>query len=419
MKKTFFIFLFGFIAYALVMWWYLFFGADNGIPQQLQGTVADPKTFMTDRQLELTYDFSRIKQFIYFISIPLEWGIYLVILGFGISRWFRNMSEGVTKYFVIHTALYLILLSFVAFVLSFPLDYYSYTISQEYNVSVQTFSSWMRDNVVSFWVNILFTFLIVFTMFFLIRKSAKRWWLYAWLLSIPFTVFMYYIQPVVIDPLYNEFYPLKDKDLEEKILNLAAKAEIPAERVYEVDMSEKTNAMNAYVNGIGSNLRIVLWDTTLNKLEDDEILFIMAHEMGHFVKNHLLLNLIGSIVTTFLGLWIGSKIYSWMVSRWGDRWKVRGIQDIAALPALLLVFSLLTFLASPIENAISRSAEHSADVYAIEMTNDSDAAVRSFQKLAVAGLSDVDPPAIVKFFLYGHPTLLERIVFLNEFDKGN
>lgn len=419
MRKTFFIFLFGFIAYALVMWWYFFIGADNGIPQQLKGTVADPTTFMTGRQLELAYDYSTIKNFIYFLAVPLEWAIYLIILGFGLSRWFRNMSEGITRYFVIHTALYIILLSFISFVLSFPLDYYSYTISQEYNVSVQPFSGWMRDNIVSFWVNNLFTFIIVFAIYFLIKKSPKRWWLFAWLLSIPFTIFMYYIQPVVIDPLYNDFYPLKDKQLEEKILDLAAKADIPAERVYEVDMSEKTNAMNAYVNGIGSNLRIVLWDTTLNNLEDDEILFIMAHEMGHYVKKHLMWNLIGSIVTTLLGLWIGSKIYNWLIKRWGDRWKVRGIQDIAALPALLLVFSLLSFIASPVQNAISRSAEHSADVYAIEMTHDSDAAVSSFQKLAVAGLSDVDPPAIVKFFLYGHPTLLERIVFLNDFDKAH
>jgi STE24 endopeptidase len=415
MKKTFILFLLGFVAYALAMWWYLFIAADQTIPQQFKGTVADPKTFMTDRQLELTYDFSRIKQYLYFLSIPFEWGIYLLVLGFGLSRWFRNMSEGVTKYFIIHTVMFVILLSFLSFILSFPVDYYSYTISQEFNVSVQSFSDWMRDNMISFWINFLFTSLTVFVIYYFIRRNEKRWWFYAWLISIPFTIFMFFIQPVIIDPLYNDFYPLKDKQLEEKILDIASRADIPAERVYEVNMSEKTNAMNAYVNGIGSNLRIVLWDTTLNKLEDDEVLFIMAHEMGHYVKNHLLWNLVSSIGMSFLGLWIGSRIYRWMINRWGDKWNVNGIGDIAGLPALLLIFSLLTFAVSPASNAISRNAEHSADVYAIEMTKDSKAAIGSFQKLAVSGLSDVNPPALVKFFLYGHPTLLERMIFLDQY----
>ena len=103
----------------------------------------------------------------------------------------------------------------------------------------------------------------------------------------PFTIFMMFVQPVLIDPLYNDFYPLKDKALEEQILSLADRANIPAEHVFEVDMSEKTNSLNAYVTGVGSNSRIVLWDTTLEKLTDKEILFVMAHEMAHYVEKHI------------------------------------------------------------------------------------------------------------------------------------
>ncbi|WP_249712589.1 M48 family metalloprotease, partial [Bacillus cereus] len=110
--------------------------------------------------------------------------------------------------------------------------------------------------------------------------------LYAWLLTIPFTIFVMIIQPVVIDPLYNDFYPLKNKELETKILSIAEQANIPAEHVYEVNMAQKTNSLNAYVTGIGSNSRIVLWDTTLNRLTDNEILVIMAHEMGHYEEKH-------------------------------------------------------------------------------------------------------------------------------------
>ena len=404
----------GFILYAVLISWYLFVGADTSIPTQFQGTEADPSVFMSERQLELSHDFSRIKQWLYFLSIPFEWMIYLVVLGIGLSKWFRNRASEVTRFSFVHNVIYVVLLSLIAFLMSLPIDYYSYTVSLDYQISVQPFSDWMRDKVISFWINTLFLFVIVQALYWLMNKSAKRWWFYGWLLSVPFTLFIYFIQPIWIDPLYNDFYRLEDKVLEDKILALADKADISADRVYEVDMSEKTNALNAYVNGIGSNLRIVLWDTTLQKLSDQEVLFVMAHEMGHFVKHHLYWNLIGSIVSSFFGLWIGSKLFVAMIRRWGHHWGIEKPTDIASLPVLLLVFSVLSFVASPVENAVSRNAEHSADEYAIEMTQDSDAAVGSFQQLAVSGLSEVNPPLLVKLFLYGHPTMLERITFLDQ-----
>lgn len=396
------------------MAWYLFVAADAIIPAEYKGTSADPATFMTDKEIELSHEFSRIKQYLYFLSIPLEWMIYIFILIFGVSKWFRNLSEGVTRFSAIHTAIYVLLLMVTSFILTLPIDYYSYTVSQDFNISVQPFNSWMRDNVISFWINYAMTFLMVVTIYFLMRKKEKSWWFYTWLLSIPFTLFLFYIQPVWIDPLFNDFYRLQDEQLEEKILEIASKAEIPADRVYEVNMSEKTNALNAYVNGIGSNLRIVLWDTTLNKLDDDEVLVIMAHEMGHYTMNHLLLNLVGSIVLTFFGLWFGSLIFKRLCRRWGGNFGLKKPSDIASLPVLLLVFSLLSFIVSPAANAVSRYHEHAADRYAIELTKDPEAAVDSFQKLSAISLSEVDPPWLVKIFTYSHPTMLERIQFLEQ-----
>lgn len=417
MKKSMW-FMLGFAIYGALMWYYLFHGANSALPVDLKGSAADPAMFMTDRELELSTDFSRIKDFLYFISVPLEWLIYLFVLGFGLSKWFRKAAGGLTKFSIVHTAVYVLLLSFASWVLTFPLRYYSFTVSKSYNISVQSFHSWMRDGVVDFWISWALTTLMVGVMYWLIKKYEKRWWLFAWLLSIPFTVFLYFIQPVVIDPLYNKFYPLQDEALKEKILNIADKADIPAENVYEVNMSEKTNALNAYVNGIGSNLRIVLWDTTLNKLSDNQVLFVMAHEIGHYVMNHLYWNLISSIVLSFLGLWLGNIIYRKWIEKYGKTWGVKGVGDLAALPALLLIFSLLSFVVSPVENAVSRKAERDADQYAIQMTKNPEAAVGAFQQLATVSLSEVNPPKIVKWFLYGHPTMLERIHFLDSYNTG-
>ncbi|WP_079529004.1 M48 family metallopeptidase [Halobacillus hunanensis] len=403
--------------YAFLVYLYLFHIAGTGVPAAYQGTAADPSTFMTAKELELSQEFSRYKDFLFFIGIPLEALIYLGVLVFGLSPIFKRFGEGVSRFSIIKIPIYVLLLSAFTWILTFPIDYAERKLSVTYGISTQSFSSWMQDLLLSFWIGTLIMTILITVLYWLMNRFTKRWWLYAWFLLIPFFIFMMYIQPVVIDPLYNDFSRLNDPMLEEKILNLADEADIPAERVYQVNMSEETNAMNAYVNGIGSNLRIVLWDTTLNNLKDKEVLFIMAHEIGHYVMDHLYLNLAAVIFSSLIGLYIAYRVLHVVVRKWGAGWGVKHVADISSLPALFIILSLLSFASSPAELAISRGAEKAADQYAIEMTEDPKAAVGSFQKLTVNGLSDVNPPALVKFFRYGHPTMMERISMLEEYKE--
>lgn len=416
MKKVAWWFLGGYAVYMILMVLYFFLWTSPGVPADVKGTAADPALFMTNKQMMLSQDFSRIKNLIYFLTIPLDWGIYLFILVFGLSRWLRNRSEDVSRFSIIHTVIYFLALSVITWIISFPIDLIGHDVSLNYGISVQSFSGWLKDDLISFWVNWIITLVTVAVIYFFIRRSPKRWWLPVWLLSIPFVIFMMYIQPIVIDPLYNDFHTLQNGDLKDKILQLAEKADIPADNVYEVDMSKKTNSLNAYVNGIGSNLRIVLWDTTVHRLDDHEVLFIMAHEMGHYVMHHLVWSVVGSVIMALVGLFLAAKLHLWAVSRWGARLGLRHPGDIAALPILLLIFSLLTFVGTPVENAVSRHYEHEADKYAIELTHDKEAGISSFQKLSVSGLSEVNPPALVKFLIYGHPTMLERIKFIENYN---
>ncbi len=221
----------------------------------------------------------------------------------------------------------------------------------------------------------------------------------------------------MIDPLYNDFYPLKDKELEAKILALADEANIPTEHVFEVNMAEKTNAMNAYVTGIGSNSRIVLWDTTLNKLSDNEILFIMAHEIGHYVEKHIYIGIALYIISSFFGFWLTAKIMQFVIKRWGPRLRISSLSSLTSLPLFLCTLSVLMFIFSPIENSISRYQESRADAYAIEMMPDKEAAVHTFQELSKSSLSQLNPPWLVKVFRYSHPTMLERIMTLEEYER--
>lgn len=407
-----------YLVFGLFIAWYLFFGANTDIPAQLKGSPADPQTFMNDRELLLSQEYSQIRNLLFFLSVPFEWLIYILVLVIGISAKFRDWSKVSAKFSILQTAIYLFWLSLLVEVLSFPLSWISYNVSKTYNITVQSTQGWMKDLLIDFWVNYALMIVIVGVLFWLIRRNEKRWWFHAWLLSIPFSMFLMFVQPVIIDPLYNDFFPLTNKELETKILEMADRAEIPADHVFEVNMSEKTNALNAYVTGIGSNSRIVLWDTTLQRLNEDEILFIMAHEMGHYVMKHIYIGIAGYLLITLVGLFIISKLMTFMVRKWGHLFKISSVKDIAVLPVFLLLISVLSFVSDPVSNAVSRHQEKSADLYALEMTEDNKAAVSSFQELSKAGLSQVNPPFLVKMFRYGHPTMLERITYTNEFKKS-
>ncbi|WP_409304593.1 M48 family metallopeptidase [Peribacillus sp. SCS-155] len=398
-----------YLSAAALVYWYIFWSANTGIPQNFRGTAADPATFLNARELVLSEEYSKIRNFLFFISSPFEWVFYFLILLFGISRIFKNWAEATSKIQVVRTATYFFWLSILSYAVLFPLNYFSYRLSRSYKISTQSFSSWMKDELIDFWVNFGMTMVVVFILYWLMKKSVKKWWLYAWLLSVPFTLFMMFVQPVVIDPLYNDFYPLKDKALETKILKLAARADIPADHVYEVNMAEKTNALNAYVTGIGTNSRIVLWDTTLNQLEDDEILFIMAHEMAHYVEKHIYFGIGSYLLLTLFGLWVTAKLMDYIVRRWGGVLHIPSVASISSLPLFLLITAILLFASSPLSNSISRYQETRADRYAVEMTKNNKAAVSTFQELTRAGLSEVNPPLLVKWFRYSHPTMLERI----------
>ena len=405
-----------FCLYGLFIYWYLFHLADTSLPFEFQGSKADPSTFLNGRELDLSQEYSKIRNLLFFLSTPFEWLFYFLILLFGFSKAFKRWADQSAKYKVLRMPIYLIWLSLFAFVATFPLNYISYSLSRTYHISTQTFPSWMKDELIDFWLNFGTWLIIVPVLYWLMKKSNKRWWLYGWLLSVPFTLFMMFLQPVVIDPLYNDFYPLKNKELETKILALAEKAEIPAKNVFEVNMADKTNALNAYVTGIGSNARIVLWDTTLNKLNDNQILFIMAHEMCHYVEKHIYFGIAGYLLLSLLGLYLTYKIMNWAVGKWGRELKINDVRDIRSLPLFFMILSMLLFASSPLTNLASRYEETRADKYAIEMTKNPEAAISSFQELTRSGLSEVNPPLLVKIFRYTHPSMLDRISMLEEYE---
>lgn len=415
-KKIILTFLISYVFFVGFMYLYLFHIHTIELPNSLIGTSVDPETFLSQDELILVNEYSAIRNFLFFVEVPLEWFFYLLLLLFGVGKMFEKWAKITTKRMLFQSAIVTFCLVTTSTVFFYPLRFVRFQLAKSYGISTQSHYDWMRDLLISFWLDWLLLFVGVTVMYWLIRKS-NRWWIYAWGLSIPFAVFMMFIQPVVIDPLYNEFYPIQNKQLEEKILAIAETAGIPAEHVYEVNMSEKTNALNAYVTGVGSNARIVLYDTTLERLSEEEIIFIMAHEMAHYIEKHIYLGIAGYLLFLLATLFFVAKLINRLVARFGKLLQIPSVSSFASLPLILLLISILTFAASPVTNAVSRHLEMRADKYAIEVTEDPHAAVSTFQELTRAGLSQVNPPLLVKLFRYGHPTIKERILFVESYQK--
>lgn len=391
-----------YITYALGTLIYLFVVHDSGVPGAAAGSAADPSTFLNKSEEEEIREYSTRRHLLYLLTLPVEWLIYTGLLVFGLARTLKKAA-------LYKLPLYVFFLSGLVWVFTLPVSYVGRRLSLSYDVSVEPLSKWLQDHLISFSLDTIMMIIAALVLYRLIRISAERWWLHAWLLLVPFLTFFMYIQPVLIDPLYNEFDRLSDAQLEDSILSLADGSGVPADRVYVVDKSEETNALNAYVNGIGDNLRIVLWDTTLRSLSEEEVLFIMAHEIGHYVKNHLLKSLFGVLAGSFLGLYLLYRLLPVILHRFGRAFRIKGVGDIASLPLVLLLVSILSFVAQPVEMAVSRQAEQAADEYALEVTGNPDAAIGAFHEMIRHGKSDVHPPTLIKYLRYGHPTMLERI----------
>lgn len=406
-----------FIVYAVAMFIYIFMSDNSGLPEALKGTVADPSTFMTQRELYLSEGYSKTRNFLYFVMKPFEWLIYLIVLLTGVSRLFERWGEKSSKWAVGQTIVYLFFLTLTTSVLMLPLRYVTHWISKQYGLSTQPAAEWLKHNAIDFCFDFVWAFIMVSIIYFFIRRSVKRWWLYVWMVSIPLMLFYLFLKPEIIDPLYNDFTPIENKQLEEKILTLADQAGIPAEHVYEVKMAGQTNTMNAYVTGIGKNTRIVLWDTTLQQLSEGEILFVMAHEMGHYVKKDVYRGIILYFVITFVSFWLVAKLMNRVIRRHGKSLHIQRIEAIHSLPLYLLLSSVILFATDPVSNMVSRHEEVLADQYALELIENEADAISTFQALAKSSLSETNPPLLVKWFRYSHPPLIDRIYNVKKQEK--
>jgi Zn-dependent protease with chaperone function len=346
------------------------------------------------------------------------WGAFipLLFLFTGFSAKIRDWATRIGRWWFFIIAVYFILYSIITFLIDLPLSYLQgFARPHAYGLSNQTFLKWLQDTFISLGVGTIMGVLFLWIPYLLLKKSPKRWWLYTALLVPPFLLFQMLITPVFISPLFNDFGPMQNKELEAKILAIADQAGIEGSRVYEVNKSVDTKAINAYVTGFLGSKRIVLWDTLLTKLDEEEVLFVMAHEMGHYVLNHVLRTIVIISVLIGLALYLIHRVSRSVLRRYKDRFGFTSLSDIASLPLILLMLHVFSFLITPAILGLSRYHEREADRFGVEITRSNHAAATAFVKLQQENLGVPWHGWLYTLWRDSHPTIGQRITFFNEY----
>jgi Zn-dependent protease with chaperone function len=334
----------------------------------------------------------------------------------GLSAKIRNWATGLGRWWFFIIAVYFIIFSLADYVIRLPWSYYAgFLRDHAYGLSNQTLQKWITDSALGLMVGIVMGVLFLWVPYLLLKKSPQRWWLYTGILVVPFLFFQMLVSPIWIAPLFNDFGPMENKELEAKILALAERAGIEDSRVYEVNKSVDTKAVNAYVTGFLDTKRIVLWDTLLDKLNEEEVLFVMGHEMGHYAMNHVVKFVLLLSVLIMAALYATHRLAWALIRRYKERFGFDQLHDIASLPLLMLILNVFSIILLPLMMGYSRYNERESDRFGIEITQDNRAAATAFMKLQQENLANPRPGPIFMFLRGTHPSIGQRVDFFNTY----
>jgi STE24 endopeptidase len=362
---------------------------------------------------------------LYFFDVAYGLLVLILLLLLRVAVKFRDIAERTAGNSFLRTVIFVPLIVLTIDILSLPTSVWSHRLALKYQQSIEGWGSWLVDWVKGEAIEVAIGIILVSILYAVIRKSPQRWWLFFWLAAVPLIIFGAVAEPLIVEPLFFKFTPLASSQphLAERIESVVKRAglQIPQDRMFVMNASSKLKSVNAYASGLGATRRVVVWDTSLKRMTEDEILFVFGHEMGHYVLGHVRNGILFSCGVLLIFLYLAYRLLDWMLSRWGETWTIRGVQDLASLPLFILLLTIFSFLFTPVSNAYSRHLEHQADQYGLEVIhglvpNAPVVAAHAFQVLGEVDLEEPNPSAAVKFWFYNHPPLDERMRFAQTYD---
>ena len=378
------------------------------IPPLFQGVI-DEATL--SKMVDYTFDNSRLETKENLTEDILELAILFFLLPVLVGK-----IAGLQYHIIWQALIFFGTLSVIGGIVGIPFDiYHTFVLEKKYGFSTITWKLWLADLIKSVIISAVLMGVMLSAFMAFILFLPKSWWFWAWIFFTAFEILLLWLFPVVIAPLFNKFEPIKDEVLKEKITTLLTKVGLKAKGIFQVDEGKRSKHTNAYFTGIGKTKRIVLYDTLLASHSHEEILAVLAHEIGHWKKKHILKQLLFMIAASLVGFY-----FIYLAVNWPPLYNAFGLKLTPVYAGLLLVslyFSCIGFFFSPLGAFITRRYEREADKMAIELVGTSEPMISALKRLAKDNLSNLHPHPLYVWFYYSHPPLIERIEYLKAMDK--
>ncbi len=341
--------------------------------------------------------------------------ITLVILLSGFLPWLVGIILSRQLQFILSGLIFFGILALISGILNIPFSLYStFVIEKKYGFSTITMRLWITDFIKSLFISAIMMGILLGAFLFLIHYARTTWWLWVWLFFSAFQLLMVWLYPVLIAPLFNKFEPVKDETLKEAIVNLMAKVGLKTEGVYQIDAEKRSRHTNAYFTGLGKTKRIVLYDTLMSSHSSDEILSILAHEVGHWKKRHILKQLVFTETAALAVFYLIYRLLDWPLL-----YHTFGFERTVPYIGVLLLAALispLAFFFTPFGAIIMRKFEREADDFSFDLIGTAIPLSNALKRLAKDNLANLHPHPFFAWFYYSHPPLTERVARLRQME---
>ncbi|OGX42580.1 MAG: hypothetical protein A3H41_03875 [Omnitrophica WOR_2 bacterium RIFCSPLOWO2_02_FULL_45_28] len=340
--------------------------------------------------------------------------ILLALMVSGLSLWLKTSLCKFTSNSVLLNGLYISALSLIFYILEFPLEFYEgYLLERRFKLSNQAAAGYLKDNFKRAGISFVIASVAAQFLYLFLGKFTRIWWILASLGWFFLTVILAKITPSIFIPLFYKYLPLKDAELRRKIMALFSSASAALKDVHMIDFSCKTKKLNAAVVGFGSSRRVILADNLLQELSHNEILSIVAHELGHYKNRDTIKIILFSASITTILFFVSDIILKRSFMFFG----YSGISDIAGFPLFALIMLILGMFVLPLQNGFIRHLETRADFFSLSQTQSPDSFISMMEKLSQKNLADVHPGRFVEIMLYTHPPIAKRIKLAEEFKQ--
>jgi STE24 endopeptidase len=334
--------------------------------------------------------------------------IALFLLAGRRSARMRDWAQRVGRRPFVRDAIYGALYALAGWVLALPLSIYQgYFREHQYAMATQTFGPWFTEQLIGLAVSLVALALVTAVLYAVLRRVGASWWLWGTFVAVAFLVLLMLVAPVAIDPLFNTYKPVAEGPVKSAVLTMARSNGVPADDIYEFDASRQTTRVSANVSGLFGSASIRLNDNLLRRASLPEIRAVMGHELGHYVLNHIYKFIAAMSLVLLAGFLFTQWSMAMLLARFGDRFGLRGVSDVAAFPLLVALLSVFAFAATPLTNTIIRTQEIEADRFGLNLARDPHGAAEADLKLTE--YRKPDPTPLEEFVFFDHPSTRFRV----------